>query len=367
MLAWLPVALAAPCEALPELLPGVPNAPPTAPCGTVELDLAGRAANTWPQVGLYRTLELPRAQAELGMRGAGPASARLRVEAVRSGGDTGYIGIAGESIVPRVLVVEARVDLSRLNAALAAGLVDDLWATQGQEGWALAALAPAFALESGWMERSDLGLWAAWSAPRELATLAVSATTGEGLARRERNNGQDLTAVLLLRPTALAQQPPAQVELGLMGREGSRGLGTTRDHRVGARATVHTPQASAGAELLRAWGVAGDGRQTPWGGSAWARSGPELPLVAYGRVDLTHTDPGAEDALALRWRLGAGPALSPTRPGGAPGLHLVLGYEGAAWQDQAAPLAGASEAFTEHTVFVQLSARARAALPLSPF
>jgi hypothetical protein len=51
---------------------------------------------------------------------------------------------------------------------------------------------------------------------------------------------------------------------------------------------------------------------------------------------------------------------------GLPGVQLVLGAEGRYAEPQATALAGAEAAAQTHTVFLQLNARLRGGLPLSP-
>jgi hypothetical protein len=157
-------AWSSPCEALLQpRTPGVPMAPAQAAaaadtlCLQLDLDVAGRAAWTTPAAGVSRELLLSRGQAELELR-APVASARLNLDAVRSGGAAGYVGVAGESLLPRLQVAEARLNLAPLGLAAAGGLVDDLWVIGAQDAWALPAVALTMGQEQGWMERSDLGL-----------------------------------------------------------------------------------------------------------------------------------------------------------------------------------------------------------------
>lgn len=364
-------AWSSPCEAvLRPRTPGVPAAPSPGPtpdtlCLQVDLDVAGRASLTAPAVGVSRELLLSRGQGELELR-APVASARVNLDAVRSGGPAGYVGVAGESVVPRVQVAEARLDLNRLGVAAAAGMVDDLWVIGAQDTWALPAVALTMGQEQGWLERSDLGLWAAWTAPRSALTASVSTLSGEGLARRERNNGQNLMGVLTLRPLALSSAPAERLELSVMAREGSRGVSYTPDHRVAARATVSLPLVVTSAELMLGWGLDADRKALPAGLSLSARGGPESPVVAWARVDWTTNQRDLDEAAALTWRVGVGPRLPGPEVMGLPAAQLVVGVEGRHAQPQATALAGADAAASSTTVFVQLNARLRGGLPLTP-
>jgi hypothetical protein len=372
LLLWLSAAAwSSPCEALLQpRTPGVPNAPTPALvpadtlCLQVDLDAAGRASLTTPAVGVSRELLLSRGQGELELR-APVASARLNLDTVRSGGAAGYVGVAGESLVPRVQVAEARLDLAPLGLAAAGGLVDDLWVIGAQDAWALPAVALTMGQEQGWMERSDLGLWAAWTAPKRLATISASALSGEGLARRERNNGQNLMGIVTVRPLGLTALPADRVELSVMARDGSRGVSYTPDHRVGARVTVNHPVAITSAELLLGWGYDTDRKALPAGLSLSARCGATCPVIAWARVDWTTNQRDLDESNAMTWRVGLGPKLPGPTVAGLPGVQLVVGAEGRYAQPQATALAGAEAAAQTHTVFLQLNARLRGGLPLS--
>lgn len=365
-------AWSSPCEALLQpRTPGVPMAPAQAAAATdtlclqLDLDVAGRAAWTTPAAGVSRELLLSRGQAELELR-APVASARLNLDAVRSGGAAGYVGVAGESLLPRLQVAEARLDLAPLGLAAAGGLVDDLWVIGAQDAWALPAVALTMGQEQGWMERSDLGMWAAWTAPQRLVTISASALSGEGLARRERNNGQNLMGIVTLRPLGLTGLPADRVELSVMAREGSRGLSYAPDHRVGARATLNHPVATTSAELLLGWGYDTDSKALPAGLSLSARCGQRCPVIAWARVDWTTNQRDLDASDTLTWRVGLGPKLPGPTVAGLPGVQLVVGAEGRYAQPQATALAGAEAAAQTHTVFLQLNARLRGGLPLSP-
>jgi hypothetical protein len=232
--------------------------------------------------------------------------------------------------------------------------------------FALPAVALTMGQEQGWMERSDLGLWAAWTAPKRLATISASALSGEGLARRERNNGQNLMGIVTVRPLGLTALPADRVELAVMAREGSRGVSYAPDHRVGARATVNHPVATTSAELLLGWGYDTDSKALPAGLSLSARCGERCPVIAWARVDWTTNQRDLDQSDAVTWRVGLGPKLPGPTVLGLPGVQLVLGAEGRYAEPQATALAGAEAAAQTHTVFLQLNARLRGGLPLSP-
>lgn len=329
----------------------------------VLLEVTGEGRLTTPDTGLARELRLARGVLQVSVEQAGPAHARLRLEPVRSGGDTGYVGVAGESIVPRVQVAEAGLRGRLLGeVSLVAGLVDDPWVVGSQEAWGLRTVAPVMAEEQGWMARSDLGGTAAWHAPEGWLHLQVGLQTGEGLDTRERNDGQDLVAVAAVHP--LAHLDPDLLELALLGREGSRGVGLARDHRVGARLSARHRLAGGGLELLAGWGLDGDATQRPAGLSAWASTGEALPVLAWARLDATRADRADADTGATTLRLGAGPALG--GPANRRAGFVLAGVEHHRYAEDAASLAGAG-AQANHTIFlVQLGTHLEAALPLAP-
>ncbi len=191
------------CAALltPLLAPALGSDPAEAGCLAAGIEVAGRFDKTLPAGGLDRQLSLPRALASLGLAQGG-AGARVVLGAVRSGGDDGYVGVDGEALVPRIEVAEARYRLPVAGLSVAAGLVDDPWVGTGNLSWMHRSMVPGLAEDQGWNERSDLGGLVGWTAPASWVTLTGTWTTGEGLARRERNIGQDVAGLLVLRPLA---------------------------------------------------------------------------------------------------------------------------------------------------------------------
>jgi hypothetical protein len=358
--AWL-VGSAAP------VVPPPPGPAPAGPdgarpgCLSASADVAGRLRVELPDLGLARAFSLPRAQLALALGWGGAAAARVELAAVRSGGETGYIGVDGESIVPRVQIAEARFGWPATGLLLAAGLVDDPWVALGDAAWGMRAVAATLGEERGWLDRSDLGGTLAWTAPRALATLSVSLTSGEGLRLRERNDGKDLSAVATLRPLALATTG-AVLEVSFLVRDGSRGLDQVRDHRLGARAAFHAGAFGAGLELLAATGVGGDAARTPKGLSAWVTLDALGPALAFARVDATTERLGDPAATAFTARAGGGVRL-PFHGALAP-LALVAAYEATHTGAAAAAVAGAAEATTAHVFWIQLAFRLAGAVEL---
>jgi hypothetical protein len=368
-LLWAALAFAgepAPCGALLDermVMASAPGRDAITPCLGMRADVAGRFTLGFPDDGLSRRVELARARLELGVWGAGPASARIAFTSVRSGGTTGYIGVEGEAIVPVLQVAEARIDGRRWGLSAAAGLVDDVWVMSGEQRWNLRPVAPTAVEERRLMDRSDLGGWVAWTAPHDWASVTVSLVSGEGALARERNEGKDLAGLVSVRPLAGVAGAP-DVELQIYGRDGSRGIGSARNRRAGGRIVVQHAYVGAGAEVMAGWGDGGDPALLPLVSSFWARTGPALPVIAWARVDAgwaTRTDATSS---ALTWRVGAGPVLpwgkdAPLRP-----VYAILGYEGAAYGANGSPLAGVASQL--HQVFVQVGVRFDAGVPLMP-
>lgn len=337
------LALAAPCTA--------PPASEAAPMGTERLpdtclhgsgEVAGRAFARVPEEGLSRGVDLPRARVEAGAS-SGPWAVRGAVEALRSAGTSGYVGVAGEALIPVVQIAEARASLDRIGVAAGAGIVDDPAVQATRAAWALPALAASPGEEQGLHDRSDVGGWASWTHASGRISATVAVLSGEGALRRERNDGVDTTALVRVRPL----EGQVSVELLAYGREGSRGVLQARDHRAGGGAHLHHELVVAGLDAELGWGLGGDGALQPAVAALWARTGPELPLLAWLRGDLASASTDRTGTWSQRVRLGAGPQLGDDARG-----HLVLGYEGRVLGPDAGSTPGTTR--TSHMGFVQL-------------
>lgn len=332
-----------------------------APALSLRTELAGRAFTTLPVSGVSRGFALPRARMVAQLQG--PSGVRLRVATVasRSGGQTGYLGIDGESFVPRLQLAEARYDAPSLGLSLAAGVVDDLWTGTTQPVWAHPEIAPVAPLTQRLLDRADLGGWVSWTAPERWVSLTVSATSGEGETRRERNNGVDVAGLLTVRPV---QTEDLRLTLRAYGREGSRGLMQSRNHRLGGGVDLEHPWLVASAMAIAGWGTnQGDGSLEPLVVSAYARTAASLPFVAYGRFDLALADRADPDTRTTVVHLGGGPRL-PLK-GDAP-AWLGIGWQGTRNGPGAGPVAGVVTG--SDLLFVQLSMdlTARVSLETTP-
>ena len=327
-------------------------------CVALDLDVAGRLTEGWPKVGVYRGVSIPRARAEAAISDRG-VTARFGLGTARSGGETGYIGIDGESIVPVVQVAEARVSLPKLGLQTSLGLIDDPWVVSGERLWGLNAVALSFGNQAGWLERSDLGGRVAWTSPSGFVSASGTLASGEGFRRRERNNGLDLTGVVTVRPLAEAVAPET-LEISAFARDGSRGLGFARDHRLGARITTRTEPIDAGAEVLAAYGVDGDAARAPFGGSAWVVARPWGPLQAFARLDGAREIPGQADSGWRTLRIGVGAGIPFEEPLG----RVWLAYEDGAAGASAAPVAGAEALARWQRLWLQVEVHLQGAAAL---
>lgn len=328
-------------------------------CLQIDLDLSGRGFAQIPDLGTARGFALQRSRAELGLR-VSELGARMAFLVARSGGETGYIGIAGESLVPIVQIAEARWDAPGVGLAVAAGLVDDPWVGLLEEASGHAETLVVMEVDQDFVPRADVGGWVSWTGPGSRVSATASLTTGEGYQRRERNGGADLTGVLHLRP--IPADAPIALDLAVFAREGSRGLEQARDHRAGAAVIVRHDRVEGGVDGLLGWGLRGDGALLPAGVSVWGSSSDSVPVAALARVDVSTDDRLTPEARETTWLFSGGSRL-PFRGEHRPGA-LTIGWEGRRWQSAAAPLAGAGLLRGADLLFVQLSVRLRAATPI---
>jgi hypothetical protein len=318
------------------------------PCARAAIDVAGRAGLTLPDTGISRALSLPRARAEGDLAFGALAEARLAVVAVRSGGTTGYIGVDGEALVLELQLAEARAQWRPWGLAVGAGVVADPWVGGCDEAWSLRPIAPSLGESLGWFDSSDMGAWLGWSSPERIVAARLDVTSGEGARFRERNEGKDVSATVSVRPLRAER---AALSLSAYGREGSRGLGLARDHRLGLRLSGTMGPLLLGVEGLAAWGVDGQSDRTPIAASGWTVLRPLGPLLAYGRLDVSSEELGNEDAGARTILAGAGVELPAGE--GAP-LRVVVGYSGTRVGSAVSQVAGAESLDDADTIFLQL-------------
>jgi hypothetical protein len=330
------------------LLPAPNDAAPT--CLVVDLDLAGRLEQSWPDDGVSAAFTLPRSRLELGVTSE-RYRARVAMTAARTGGLGSSTGVSGESIVPVLQLADAA--WLGPNITVAAGLIDDPWIALGNDDWGLRAAGAVLGEAVGWMDRSDLGASVAWGAPDGFISLIATLTTGEGARYAERNNGKDTTVMAIARPIP---EKPDLIQVSLLARDGSRGLDSARDHRAGGRLTAAVAPVRLGGEVLAAWGVDGDIDRTPVGVSVWTEGSLPLSLSAFARYDQTDEDTSQSTTRTLRGGL----------TWGAPPARVILGLEHSVAGEQAMPVAGA-DAFSRLTAaYILLSVRQGGGVVLQP-
>jgi len=325
------------CQAL-SLLPA-PEASDAPDCLSIGLEVAGGLQQSWPEDGISTALTLPRSRLELGLS-TGKYRGRIAVIGARTGGLDSATGVRGESIVPVLQIAEAA--WQGPNITVAAGLIDDPWVATGNADWALRAAAPVLSEAVGWLERSDLGISAVWGADDQVISALATVTTGEGAQFAERNNGKNTTAMLIARPVPAH---PERLAIALLGRDGSRGLDSARDHRAGGRITAAVPPIRLGAEVLTAWGVAGDIDRTPLGISAWSEGSLPLELSVFARYD--QTTEAIDDSTQRTVRGGVTWGSAPMR--------VILGVEHTDADPQAVAIAGAGALAEQTRIYALLS------------
>jgi hypothetical protein len=329
-------------------------------CVGGRVEVAGRFQGDLPGVGISRYFSLPRAVGTVALDGPF-GGAVASVGAVRSGGEDGYIGVSGEAIVTELRVAAARVRVAEWGLGLSGGLLPDPWVASGDAASGLRLEAPGLGEEQGWFSPGDLGLSADWTAPGGWGGLSVGASSGEGLRRRERNEGQDLSLLLSVHPLAGLDAPDA-LGVGLFARDGSSGLDLVRDHRLGLRVDGGADVVGGGVELLMALGVDGDGERSPRALSAWLRGGADERLFGWGRLDLVTEVPGDPLSRTALPRVGLGWDRLP----GPERLALAGGWT-ARWAGTGVTeLAGAEAETATNTLFIQVEAGLGAGRPLSP-
>lgn len=346
-----------PCSPVPfsEAAWVAPPSPTSATCPWAEVEVAGRASLAIPDAGISRAFSLPRARIAGGLAYGSLAAARVEVTAVRSGGAAGYIGVDGEALVPEVQIAEARVAWPAWGLAGGAGVVDDPWVVSGDAAQGLRDVAPGFGEGAGWMDRSDVGAWIGWGAPRRLVSARVDLSAGEGARFRERNEGKNVAATVTIRPL----QSTEDLAVTVYGRDGSRGLGLARDHRVGLRVSGAPGGWTWGAEGLAAWGVGGDADRQPVAASVWFLARPAGPLLVYGRLDLASEALGEPDAGSTAWFAGAGLDLG----GDARPVRILVGYQGTRVDDGVAAVSGAADLEDADVVLLQVGVHLRTPEP----
>ena len=259
--------------------------------------------------------------------------AELRLESIRSADEGGELGIAGDSIVVRVKRAQLYGDLDAgdVHFHLAGGITPDPWITALESDYSLLPLSlTASERLLGWPV-SDLAAVAtvAYGPVR----LDLSFGNGEGLDYPERNNGKTTTAVLEVVPFDLGG---SRLRVMALGKDGSVGPALVRDRRIGAAATFTSPYASAGAELVRAYGIGDDGDVTGYVYAGWLEGRPIDHFAVAARASGIIYDAGGSYT-----SIGGAIAVEPWRDGGRGNLRIWLAIDRTHASGAAEPLPGA--------------------------
>ena len=306
----------------------------------VQAAVGGQAGMVLPDPGLSREVGLGRARIGL-VAGADPAEIRFSARGLRSGGQAGYLGVDGESVLAEIETAEAvlqRADLRIGRAALGSwglglGLVGVEHVAEGERRWGMLSISGDAGRDLGWLDRSDMGGWLAWESAERRYGARLELTSGEGARQQERNEGKDLALRLALRPL----EAPEALEFSLYLRDGSTGVALSRDHRFGLRICGGGERLQASAEILQTWGVDGESDRTPSALSGWVLARPVGPLLLAGRADLSDESLDRPADHRIRTLLGAGVG-GPMATGAR--WSLIAGWQREAWGAQAASLPG---------------------------
>jgi hypothetical protein len=287
--------------------------------------------------------ELQLDRAELGgwIRAGAHAAAELRIEAVRSAVEGGALGVDGDSTVFRVktaqMLAEHELGPVRLEGAL--GFVPDPWIATLEDDYSVRPLSRTGSERVlGWAT-TDLSVMVRATVGPVRASVAVG--NGEGNRYPERNTGKTTTGVVEVVPVAT---PALRLSVAAVGRDGSLGVSSIRERRVGGGLTAVTPWVRAGGEAVLAYGIGdrGDLEGLELAGWVEARVVDRVAVAARGATlgyrDVSGRSSTYGGAIAVdAWR---GPMA--TRPGRARGqFRIWLAVDRVTTSGAAMPLPGA--------------------------
>ena len=272
----------------------------TEDCHVFDTAMALRFTQELPMTGVYRYLDIPQLRFQSSHVSNG-FFLQTRIDGIRSASDGSYIGIDGETIV--WTLNRAQFGWSNGKIVLYGGMTDDLWVYGQNESWLHRNQFLGMSETYGLMSRADIGFSGRyqgrnWSVQMRMAS-------GEGEKYQERNLG--LNTQLQASIDIFGQ------EVLLFGQEGSRGFGSSPEHRIAMRVTSKE-SIGYGVEVMKAWGVQGDPSLTPLTASVWLRNKPKEGLWGYLRSDVMSFDAPASASAVV----GLGYGFSPN-------THLVIG------------------------------------------
>jgi len=219
----------------------------------VELELTSQARMTSRDGEDLSELRLDRGEFGGRLQLGKQAAAELRFEAIRSAVEGGSLGIDGDSTVFRLRTAQlmGKHDVGdRLRIEGALGFVPDVWLRSVEDNYTVKPLSRTGSERLlGWQPTDLAGVLRVSAGPVR-ATLSIG--NGEGPQFPERNTGKTTTGVVEVVPVATAQ---LRVVLAGVLRDGSIGVASIRDRRLGGGATVVTPRVRGGVEAVFAQGL----------------------------------------------------------------------------------------------------------------
>ena len=336
------------------LTSGAFAASPVGRSGTLRMETAGGYAYTTPSASLEHAFVLTRGRIALQLGLNEFVSTRWAVDAVRSAPATGYIGVDGESILPRIQVAEVATRWPSARLRLTMGVVERPWSAQGNADWGLRPVAPTLIEREGWLEAADLGGTLTWTLPDGMGALWTAFLSGEGYRRRERN--EDKSMVLGARLTPLAALDPQlhdALVLGVLVQRGRFGVSEARQHRTAFRLTGGLEWLRGGLEYTVVEGVDGDAAPEPTGLGFWVRVMPYGPLLTYARLDWVQELPTVDES--QRWIVDTGLGIRLHEAAAGERAYFLIGYTRQEAGQQALGIAGASGVAKVDTILIQLS------------
>lgn len=321
----------------------------------VDLDLAGRAKHIDPATGPAVQYQVARTQLGLSILSDEVASAHIRFDAVRSAPENGYLGVEGESFVPRLIEAFAQLlwQHDEWQAKLGAGLVPNTWILSGNDSFGYRAIS-AMSVESlGAQHRSDAGFLGTLSYGDGL-TLHVSSLAGEGFRFRERNDEKNTVIHAQVAPLVFAGGGSANtLRLEALYLNGSQGLLSTKANRMAIRLSGGAEWLYGGVEWHSVDGLGDDPLYKPVVLSGWVRSILYKNWVLFGRYDHLDHAPNSTGATETKLIIGAG--IDRRTPTDHRRWQWLTGYTFENRDVNARPLAGETVLDESQTIWLILA------------
>jgi hypothetical protein len=301
-----------------------------------------RAAFT--QDATFTQFELSRLQLTAWAAWSTWAGVNVTMETIRSANAASYIGVAGDSILPRIKYAFAEATPLKQWLVIRAGVIPDLILNWVETAWTFRVQGPVGLERDGMFTPGDLGVSGEVALPAGYGSIAASYTNGEGINEPEQNNGKDTTVAAHIRPFGRKRRA---FILHLLYRDGSVGAGSAADRRLLGGFTYEGRKFGAGATGVWAMGWNGIGNRDAGHLSVFARG--ELPkrFYLFGRIDALWTDTSVRSDVQLRLIGGVAYALPML-------LRILVSYEGTL---PFGALTSAVPSLREHDILAQIEAR----------